>query len=116
MPEIHLPKALQAYGTETFNAVLKAEVEQLDRDLLPLQQGLCFSSHALGDRLSAVVLGADAEHGWLHVRVGLFYHGIIAGCSCADDPTPVDEINEYCEVRFDIDTSSALARVSLLSD
>jgi hypothetical protein len=116
MPEFPLPGALQAYGTEAFNAVLKAEIEQLDRQLLPLQQGLTQSSHAVGDRLSALVLGAIEEPGWLHVRVGLFYHGIIAGCSCADDPTPLDEINEYCEVRFDIDTSSALARVSLLSD
>lgn len=116
MPAIHLPAALKAYGTDEFNAILKAEIEHLDCDRLPLQQGLSYSSHALGDRLSAVVLGAAEETGWLRVRVGLFYHGIIAGCSCADDPTSVDEVNEYCEVRVDIDMSSAAAQVTLLPD
>jgi hypothetical protein len=36
----------------------------------------------------------------IQVKAGLLYTGIIVGCSCADDPTPVDEINEYCEMQF----------------
>lgn len=111
---IRLEQALRAYGTEAFNAVLKAEIKALDPELLPLQQGLTQSSHALGAPVDAVILGVADTPGRLQVRVGLFYQGIIAGCSCADDPTPVDTINEYCEVRFEIDTADAATSVSLM--
>ena len=40
--------------------------------------------------------------------------GIIAGCSCADDPTPVDTTTEYCELQLEIDRESAETRVILL--
>lgn len=112
---IRLSKALSAWQTPDFNAVLKAEIEHIDADLLPLQAGLSQSSHAIADKLSAMILGVADEPDCLRVKAGLFYTGIIAGCSCADDPTPVDEINEYCEVRFDIDKSTAETKVTLLS-
>jgi len=50
------------------------------------------------------------------VKAGLLYAGIIAGCSCADDPTPIDEVTEYCVVRFDIDKATAETKVTLLSE
>jgi len=31
----------------------------------------------------------------MSINIGVFYHSLIAGCNCADDPTPVDKINEY---------------------
>ena len=60
-----------------------------------------------------IILVADDE-GFIHVKAGIFYSGIIAGCSCADDPTPVDEQNEYCEVQFEINKKTAEATVALL--
>jgi hypothetical protein len=50
------------------------------------------------------------------VKAGIFYTGVIAGCSCADDPTPVDELNEYCVVQFDIDRMTAETTVRLLAE
>ncbi|MCW9015161.1 MAG: hypothetical protein OQL06_15445, partial [Gammaproteobacteria bacterium] len=50
------------------------------------------------------------------IKTGIFYSGIIAGCSCADDPTPTDEITEYCEVLFEINKQSAETRITLLPD
>ena len=44
------------------------------------------------------------------------YSGIIAGCSCADNPTPVSELNEYCEVQLEIDKKTAETKVALLPE
>ena len=113
---IHLPKALQARGSPDFEATLKREIEQLDARLLPLQQGLTSSSHVLDRPFQARIIGIRDDAAGLRIRVGIFYSGVIGGCSCADDPTPVDEIAEYCELSFAIDPATAEARVSLLQD
>ncbi len=110
---IGLPKSLEAWGTPGFRDVLKQEIEQLDAGLLPLQQGLSRSSYVTERPFQAMLLGADEAAGSIQVRAGIFYTGVIAGCSCADDPTPVDELNEYCEVLLVIDRHTAEATVSL---
>jgi hypothetical protein len=113
---IRLPRTLNAWQTPAFSAVLKDEIARLPADLLPLQQGLAQSSHVSPDnKLGVMILNvADAGPDCLCVKVGLVYTGIIAGCSCADDPTPIDEINEYCEVLFAIDKKTADTTVTLL--
>jgi len=111
-----LTLSLAAWQTPDFDAVFKAEVKQLDPDLLPLQQGLAHSSVAKADDLAISILETTASALEIQVRAGLLYAGIIAGCSCADDPTPIDEINEYCEVRFVIDRATGAASVTLLRD
>ena len=52
---------------------------------------------------------------FIRVKAGLAYNGIIAGCSCSDDPTPIDETNEYCEVLFSINKETAETTVELFS-
>lgn len=113
---IRLPKSVNAWGTSGFRETLKQEIEQLDAALLPLQQGLSVSSHVAERPFRAMILGVSEAAGLLHVKAGIFYTGVIAGCSCADDPTPVDEQNEYCEVLLVIDRQTADAAVSLLPD
>ena len=111
-----LNKTLSAWQTPNFDAVCKAEIKQLNPDLLPLQQGLTHSNTANADSLSVRILSTTEQPDYLQIKAGLFYTGIIAGCSCSDDPTPVDEINEYCEVRFQIDKQTGEATVTLLQD
>ena len=113
---IALPQALNAWPLPEFNAVLKNEIEHLDADLLPLQQGLSQASHVLPGKLSAMPINVVEDTNGLRVTVGIFYSGTQAGCSCSDDPTPADEIDEYCELRFDIDRQTAEAAVTLISD
>ena len=113
---IRLPQALSAWPSPAFNAVLKNEIEHLNPDLLPLQQGLSQASHVLAGKLSAMPIAVVEETNGLRVTVGIFYSGIMAGCSCSDDPTPADETNEYCELCFDIDRQTAEAAITLLSD
>jgi hypothetical protein len=113
---MQLTKSLATWGAPAFKQTLAAEIEQLDPALLPLQQGLSRSSYAIGTNLKAIVLGVTEEAGFIRAKTGIFYSGIIAGCSCADDPTPVDEVTEYCVVQFDIDKATAATTVTLLPD
>lgn len=112
---IRLPNALSAWGTPEFQEILKREIEQLDAAHLPLQQGLSFSSHVTDRPFQAMAIAVREEAGVIRVKAGIFYTGVIAGCSCADDPTPIDEQNEYCVVQFDIDRATANTTVTLLA-
>lgn len=113
---IVLSKALAAWTTPAFTSVLKAEIEALDGNRLPLQQGLARTSYAIPEGFSAIILNTTELPDAIRVKVGLSYRGIIPGCSCADDPTPVDEVPEYCVVQMDIDKKTAVTTVVLLPD
>lgn len=112
---IRLSKSIDAWGTPGFETILKAEIEQMGVEQLPLQQGLTTGSYAMGDKLEVLINGVSERAGRIRVKAGIFYTGIIAGCSCADDPTPVDEQTEYCEVQLDINKITAETTVTLLT-
>lgn len=111
-----LPASLAAWNTDGFRVTLCREVEALGPHRLPLQQGLAHSSAVGTAPLRIMVISESAAGNALFVRVGVFYTGVIAGCNCADDPTPVDEQNEYCILQIEIDRATAAIRVSLLPD
>ncbi len=111
---IHLNKTLRAWGTADFNTVLKQEIAQLGADQLPLQQGLTSANYVTAEPISVMIHKVAEMDNIIRVRAGIFYQGILGGCSCADDPTPTSESNEYCEVQLDIDKSSAVATVVLV--
>ena len=109
---LSLPRALAAWNTPEFNALLKRELEAAGPAALPLQQSLSASSYALDDGCTVMVIGASEEAGLIRARVGVFFHGVIAGCSCADDPTPVEPQQEYCELELAIDRSTGAVTIS----
>ena len=113
---IRLSKTLAAWGTPDFEDTLKEEIEQLGPEQLPLQQGLSTSSYALDNKVKVRIINASEEANCIHAKLGIFYTGIIAGCSCADDPTPINENNEYCEVQLEINRTTAETTVTLLAD
>ena len=112
---LRFSRALNAWGTPEFNDILVQEIEQLTIDQLPLQQGLSTGSHALDNKLRAMIISIADEENCIRARAGIFYTGVIAGCSCADDPTAVNEESEYCEVQLDIDKATAGTTVVLLA-
>ena len=116
MSAIRLNKSLKTCGTPEFKEVFQQEIAQLDSDLLPLQHGLSVSSHVTGSPVQAMVLDLSDDANQIHVKAGIFYTGIIAGCSCADDPTPIAEQNEYCVLQFCIDKQTAETTVTLVSE
>lgn len=110
---IHLPEARSAWKSPDFDVTLKRELKRLDAGQLPLQQGLSATSYALDGEFDVMVLSAAEGNGSIHARVGVFFSGITSGCNCADDPTPVEPQNEYCELMIAIDQATALATVTL---
>jgi hypothetical protein len=63
--------------------------------------------------IQVLLLRAWEADGRLWAKLGVFYAGLIAGCSCADDPTPPEAQNEYCELAVAIDPTTAEAEVTL---
>ena len=113
---LRLPKSLNFWGTPKFDDVFKQEVEKLDGQHLPLQQGLATASHVSERPIQVMILGVAEEPECIRVRAGIFYTGVISGCNCSDDPSPIDEQNEYCVVQIDIDRMTAESTVRLLQD
>lgn len=101
------------WGTSRFNETLKTEIEQLKASQLPLQAGLSQSSYVSDEPFRVMIIGTNETASHIQVRAGIFYSGVIAGCNCADDPTPVEAQTEYCEVMFDIDRKSGETTVAL---
>lgn len=112
---IQLQNALKAWGSPDFEPVLKQEMQKLDKDLLPLQEGLSLSSHVSASGFSVVVLDSTETPGSIRVKTGIFYAGIIAGSCCSDDPTPLCDQAEYCEILLEIDKTTAETRAILLN-
>jgi len=88
----------------------------MDAGQLPLQQGLSTGSYAIDDKFNVMIISVSEVVGSIRVKAGIFYSGIIAGCSCADDPTPVNEESEYCVVQLDINKQTAATTVVLLAE
>ena len=113
---MNFSNAAHAWGTPTFESVLKRDVEALSASELPLQQGLSVTSYALDETFEAMVIGAREYGSGIRAKVGIFFSGLVAGCSCADDPTPVEAQREYCVLRFDIDRATGEATVILVEE
>ena len=111
-----LLKSPHHFGDSDFEGILKKEIEQLDAKLLPLQQGLSVGGYALYDTFKVMIIGVSERDNNLIVKAGIFYHGVIAGCSCSDDPSPTDVTTEYCGVMFEIDRATGEATVALVSE
>lgn len=112
---IHLARSLRAWGTPEFEAVLKQEVAQHAAQL-PLQQGLASSSSVTDDPVTLVIHSVAGMENVIRIKAGIFYKGVLGGCSCADDPTPSGENDEYCEVQLDIDKTTAATAVMLMME
>lgn len=109
---IKLVESLNAWATPHFNETLKRELEALSVESLPLQQSLRVGSYALDDTFSVMVISTRDGGDVINAKVGIFFNSIIAGCSCADDPTPVEAVNEFCELSLRLDKRSGEAEVT----
>jgi len=116
MPMIVLAESLKSWNTSGFAGTLKRELQALDAGHLPLQKGLSATSYALDDKPEIIFLSAADDQSGIRAKVGVFFSGIVAGCSCADDPTPVEPQSEYCELEVRIDKATAQATIALAGD
>jgi len=107
MPQ--LPQSAAAWGTPDFAATLQQELAALPLDALnPIPER---GNHLLPGSVQAMLLTVQSEEGRLHLRVGLFFRSQLLGCSCADDPTPVPEENEYGELALWLELESGEAMI-----
>lgn len=112
---MRLEKSLRAWGTPAFSAVLRQELAQCSGQL-PLQQGLSVGNCVIATPVTVMINRIDELENVIRVGAGIFYQSVIAGCSCADDPTAISENNEYCEVQLDIDKITADTAVALAEE
>ena len=112
---IQLNKAMSAWGTPEFEQILKQGLAQ-EADCLPLQQGLSTGNYVSDTPITVSIHSIVEMEDMIRVRAGIFYQGVIGGCSCTDDPTPISDINEYCEVQIVIDKVNAAATVTLVAE
>lgn len=107
---MQLPAALAAWDTPAFVDTLKREVAASAGDPA-LQRILHLSlngSNAVADEpLTVLVLDSEADPVAIRIKLGMFFAGLHAGCSCAGDPTSVDVQPEYGEWRLTIDRATA---------
>ena len=113
---IQLHQSLLAWGTPDFEAVLKRDISQLGIGQLPLYQGLSVSNHVTDDPITVMIHRVAELENVIRVKAGILYKGMVAGCSCADDPTPDNSNNEYCVVQLDIDKATAKTAVILVAE
>jgi hypothetical protein len=112
---IKLTQTVKALGSADFKKTAKEEIQHIDPAILPLQEGLSLSSYVGESEISVVILNFSEETDVIRIKTGVFYTGIIAGCSCSDDPSPTDEQNEYCELQFEINKNTTQTSVKLLN-
>lgn len=112
---MHIDKAIKAWGTPEFSRILKQEL--IDQSAyLPLQEGLSTCNYVSDAPITPIIHSISELKDLIRVKAGIFYQGIIGGCSCSDDPTPTSEINEYCDIQLDIDKKDASVVVTLVND
>ena len=111
---IQLAQSLQSWPGPSFERVFKAELMAVAVHRLPLQQGLRHGSHAMEEGIELGLLGASESDDTLRIQLGVHFRSVIAGCNCADDPTPADTLAEYCTLLVEIDRQSAVATIRLL--
>jgi hypothetical protein len=109
---MRLPESVRDWGTPNFPATLKRELAEQAEEL-PLQQALTGTSAVANEAITVVLHDVRADKAQIYAKVGIFFGGILAGCSCADDPTPVEAQTEYCELLLEIDRASAETSVRL---
>jgi hypothetical protein len=109
---MRLPESVSAWDTADFPATLKRELARHAAEL-PLQQALSGTSAVANEAITVVLLDARADATSIHAKVGIFFSGILSGCSCADDPTPIESQTEYCELMIEIEraTTDAVVRI-----
>jgi len=112
---LQLTASLQAWNTPDFVIVFKREIETLGPGILPLQQALTVSSVVTDGRPTALIQNIGTDNEFIIIKLGICYAGIVAGCSCTDDPTPMSENAEYCEVLVKINKHNADTTITLLN-
>ncbi|MDT8387442.1 MAG: glucosamine--fructose-6-phosphate aminotransferase [Thiogranum sp.] len=106
-------RALQAWGSDDFADLLKQAVATLETGVLPLDRGGALGGYVDDSDMTVTVIAVTDDPDSVHARIGVFFQELLAGCSCGDEPSP---INGYCELDVTIDRITAEVTFSLIPD
>ena len=109
---VKLEKSLGAWNSKGFEQVIKAEIEALRQDVLPLREVVGAGNRVYDNDLGVALLDAVEEEGTIQARIGVFFAEVITCVSCGEGD-PIDEA--YCEMRVSIDKASAEAQFSVIA-
>lgn len=110
---LKLVNSLSRWGSPEFRQTFIQEISQLSLEQIPLQQAMRVGNMASKHNLEIMLNQQREDHEFIYVHTGIFFSSLISGCSCADDPTPVDYNTEYCELLFRIDKKCATTHISI---
>ncbi len=109
---IRLAETLKKWGTHEFDHVLKQELVK-HSEALPLHQALSMSNYVADTPITVTIINTVETQDNIQVSVGIFFQSVISGCNCADDPSPVSENNEYCELLIEISKLTTETKILL---
>ena len=110
---IRFEYSARAWGTLNFANIFKQELAKIAPQL-HLHKALV-TGNQIADEPVTVMLNSIMEHnGLIRISAGIFFKGLLTGCSCSDDPSGPSESNEYCEVQVELDMATADAKVLLV--
>jgi len=99
------------WETDDFPDALLRDLQGLQPDALLLHKVGDWGGPRDSDSFTITILKITDDRQQVHVRVSVFFTEIIAGCSCGDEPTP---INGYCELLMSINKSTAETHIEIV--
>ena len=108
-----LPKSLGAFGSSSFNQVVKLELADFKSSDFPLHQATTQGGLVDDKDISFSVLSSIEKEQDIHVKLAVFFNEIVGGCSCGDPPM---QVSNYCELLLKINKQTSEIVTLLLSD
>lgn len=102
-----LTQSLAAWNTTAFSDSLKAELERLRSDVLPITHAIAEGNRLDDSDLGVIVneVGEDESH--IIAKVGVFFNEIVSCSTCSGGDGMCDEA--YCELQVRIDKATGEA-------
>lgn len=106
-----LSKALSVRASKHFAETLKAELEALPAERLPLQACTTAGGFVAAAPFTVCVLGSEADDTAITARLAVFFTEVVVNCGCGDDPY---EQQVACNLAVRIDLCSGETTFSSL--
>lgn len=103
-----LKSSANAWGTAEFSSTLKAEMERLRSDVLPIANAIGAGNRIDDSDLGAIVNEVRDDAGHIYAKVGVFFAEIVECLTCSGGDGMCDEA--YCELLVTIDKATGAAR------
>ncbi len=109
---ILLKKSAASWGTDAFSATLRAEMEGLRSDVLPIAH-VIGPGNRLDDSDLGVIVNAVSDDGHqIRATIGVFFAEVVACATCSGSSGMCDEA--YCELTVTVDKTTGEAHFAPL--